>query len=576
MKVIFSLIITFGLLSSTISKKGSEKKYNPDTILVGIDNKQNPQIYNSQYRIRVRKLDPFLRTVLIKGIEPNFPNDINADGKDLSSENRYSNLPIKLHVPIIPIEKSVKIRRMPVITQSPDRLPLEATERLFSFAINICKLPSLWYIELSYCMHKGVTKFTTGILTSYTLQDIIGASLASMDLPSESFSLTKCKYSVSQFSDIAINKKGPEVCNIMLTCLTSKEFVSTNKRNMRRLEKEISNIYKNKPPFFRGQQPRSYAQKIIVGLLIARRLNPFEGERGKLKNKKRTFFPDKLFYIIRYFNFIMVLTEYLINNGFKDVDAFEVSPRAYLKLCDKSLLKPSPLKMIAGCSKLLINAHMANNSVDYLPYISKATWSPFSNAIIQHACTELVSIGFVNSEIEIPKNVSIFELQYLAYPHLAHSKQNLEQVGSKEVTKIRPKPSAKKPATGTKAVSPKPKKPGEKTVNTRLAPNKLATPKHLRNTTRIISDLQISETGAISTPNGTSEEPMEKELKTPILNQTHKHPHSPERNQTHKHPHSPERNQTHEHPHSPERNQSQTNLKKEIEDILSGIDIDLD
>ncbi|KAH8583344.1 uncharacterized protein ELE39_000112 [Cryptosporidium sp. chipmunk genotype I] len=419
-----TLIILFiNTFIPILSKKSSKSSYNPDNILVGVDNQKNSHIYNSQYRIRVRKMDPFFRTVVIKGIEPNFPNDINADGTSPLSENMYSKLPIRLHVPIVPIDNSVKIRRMPVISQSSHRLPLEANERLFSYAIGICKIPSLWYVELIYCMHRGVTKFTTGILTSYTLQDIIGASLASMDLPSESFSLSKCKTSISLFSDTAINQRSSEVCNIMLACLTSKEFLKNNKNQVRKLEKDITNIYKDKPPFFRGQQPRSYAQKIIVGILMARREKGYDSAAGISKKKKRANFPDKLFYVIRYFNFIMILTEYLVRKGLKDIDAFEISPKAYLKIGDQSLLQPTPIKMIAKCARQIINAHFVNNSVDFLSYMNKVGFCPFSNVIIQHACTELVSMGFINSEIEIPKNISISELEYLAYPHLAHSRE---------------------------------------------------------------------------------------------------------------------------------------------------------
>lgn len=434
MRLIF-VVMLINAFIPILSKKSDKKQYNPDNILVGVDNQRNNHIYNSQYRIRVRKKDPTFRTVVIKGIEPNFPNDVNADGTSPLSENMYSKLPIKLHVPIIPIDNTLKIRRMPVITRSFHRLPLEAQERIISYAINICKLPSLWYVELVYCMHRGVTKYTTGILTSYTLQDIVGASLASMDLPSESFSLSRCKLSIFLFSDIAINQKSSEVCNIMLTCLTSKEFLRNNKSQVRKLEKEIINIYKEKPPFFRGQQPRSYAQKIIVGLLMARREKDYVSKTNKSKRNKRAKIPDKLFYVIRYFNFIMILTEYLIRKGFKDVDAFEISPKVYLKIGDKSLLQPTPIKMIAKCARQIINVHLLTNSVDYFSHMNKAGFCPFSNVIIQHACTELVSMGFVNSEIEIPKNISINELEYLAYPHLVHLKESNEQQSKKIIKK---------------------------------------------------------------------------------------------------------------------------------------------
>ncbi|OII73790.1 uncharacterized protein cubi_03588 [Cryptosporidium ubiquitum] len=429
------IIIFINTFIPILTKKSDKKQYNPDNILVGVDNQGNDHIYNSQYRIRVRKIDPLFRTVVVKGIEPNFPNDINADGTNPLSENKYSKLPIKLHIPIIPISKTVKMRRMPVISRSSYRLPLEANERIISYAINVCKLPSLWYLELVYCMHRGVTKFTTGILTSYTLQDIVGASLASMDLPSESFSLSRCKLAISLFSDIAINQRGLEVCNIMLNCLTSKEFLKNNKNQVRKLEKEITNIYKEKPPFFRGQQPRSYAQKIIVGLLMARREKYYDSTSANSKKNKILKIPDKLFYVIRYFNFIMILTEYLIRKGFKDVDAFEISPKAYLKIGDKSLLQPTPIKMIAKCARQIINAHFSTNSVDYLSYLNKAGFCPFSNVMIQHACTELVSMGFVSSEIEIPKNISINELEYVAYPHLVHLKEINKNQQSKKIVK---------------------------------------------------------------------------------------------------------------------------------------------
>ncbi|KAJ1614999.1 putative secreted protein [Cryptosporidium canis] len=539
LSLLILFISTFILIDS---KKQKKKRYNPDNVLVGIDNNKVNEIYNSQFRIRVRKLDPLFRTVLIKGIEPSFPNDINADGTSPLSENPYSKLPIKLHVPIIPIKEDVVVRRMPVISQSPTRLPLEANERLFSFAINICKLPSLWYIELAYCMHRGVTKYTTGILTSYTLQDIIGASLETMDLPSESFSLSRCKYSISIFSDIAINQHGQDICNTVLSCLTSKEFLEKNKGRVRKLEKEITNVYKGKPPFFRGQQPRSYAQKTIIGILMARREYGYEPSKSKYKKNKRVNIPDKLFYVIRYFNFIMILTEYLVRQGYKDTDAFEVSAKAYLKIGDKSLLQPTPIKMIAKCATLLINAHFKNNSVDYLPYINKATWCPFSNVVIQHACTELVSIGFINSEIEIPKNFSINELEYLAYPHLAHTKEeSLGNISSKETKKgksSRKDNAASKPAKKQTVRQPR-AQPSQREPAISMSPSKNITAKLTGSGSVSFStgNATVTQTRA---PIRISNNNTEKKEKIPSLNSS---------------------NNTKE-------------AKKQLDDILSGIELD--
>lgn len=540
-----SALFAFFLLNASAlicAKKTKNSPYNPDNVLVGVDNQKNDQVYNSQFRIRVRKLDPLFRTVLIKGVEPNFRNDINADGTSPLSENAYSKLPIKLHVPIIPIYNKLEIRRMPVISQNPHRLPLEANERLLSFAIDICKLPSLWYVEIAYCMHRGVTKFTTGILTSYTLQDIVGASLASMELPSESFSLSRCKNSISLFSDVAINNNVSEICSIVLSCLMSKEFSAGNKGRIRKLEMEISKTYGDKPPLFRGQQPRSYAQKVISGLLLARREMGYEsGGDSLIKKVDRSRIPDKLFYVIRYFNFIMILTEFLIRSGYKDSDAFEISAKAYLKIGDNSLLQPSPIKMIAKCARQVINAHVKNNSVDYLPFMGKATWCPFSNVIIQHACTELVSMGFINSAIEIPNNISISELEYLAYPHLAHRKANSKKKLSESKSKSK---GSKSPGRSAKK-----KTPGQSNKQLRSSVPKVTSPSSSKKVR-----VMLNETGTVAQDTNNSSDTATLEPCKSVSNDTQTEQQTQDAGDTDK--------------------ILKLNMTKQFDDILSSIDID--
>ncbi|KAL7066610.1 hypothetical protein ACR3K2_29650 [Cryptosporidium serpentis] len=397
-----------------------------DSLIMGLNSgSAELPLVNSQYRIRVRKTDPLLRRVVIKGIEPKFPLDINADGQ-INNQSKYSKSAIPIHVPRMMNKLSKKLNRIPIISQSPPILPLEPVERLISFTIEICKLPSLWYLELIYCMYKGVLPYINGMLMSYSLQDIVGAALASMDLPSEGFNTRYCKIAIPLFSDIAIQPYGDQICSKMRQCLTDREFLDgENIYRTKKWEDRIINIYKDKPSFYRGLHSRSYAQKIITEILMYRRKTLKNTKKYFSFNKKVNI--DKLFYVIRYFNMIFILNEFLIDNGYKNPDVFEVSINDYSVIGDNSLNKKSVLKMIASCIDNLIDVHFMSNTVDYLPYLTSIGYSPFSNAIMEYACTKMISIGFISKSVEVPKTLSKKEVILIADPGILYRNSDYNQ-----------------------------------------------------------------------------------------------------------------------------------------------------
>ncbi|EEA07682.1 uncharacterized protein CMU_006050 [Cryptosporidium muris RN66] len=379
-----------------------------DSLIMGLNSgSAELPLINSQYRIRVRKTDPLLRRVVIKGIEPKFPLDINADGQ-INNQSKYYKSSIPIHVPRMINKLTKKLNRIPIISQSPPILPLEPVERLISFAIEICKLPSLWYLELIYCMYKGVLPYINGVLMSYSLQDIVGAALASMDLPSEGFNTRYCKIAIPLFSDIAIQPYGDQICSRMRQCLTDREFLDgENIYRTKKWEDRVINLYKDKPSFYRGLHSRSYAQKIITEILMY--------HRKTLKIIKNIFL-----LIRKYFNMIFILNEFLIDNGYKNPDVFEVSISDYSAIGDNSLNKKSVLKMIASCINSLIDIHFLSNTVDYLPYLTSVGYSPFSNTIMEYACTKMISIGFISKNVEVPKTLSKKEVVLIADPGILY------------------------------------------------------------------------------------------------------------------------------------------------------------
>ncbi|KAF7456017.1 putative Secreted Protein (WYLE family) [Cryptosporidium felis] len=124
-------------------------------------------------------------------------------------------------------------------------LTAEPYQRVMSFAIEVCMIPYLWYLELVHCMYMGTAPYFEGVLMSYSLQDLVGSAINTIGYSDEGFSLENCYNSVSMVADNHISPNYIEICTKMSQCLESKPFQSGSFSHLAsEFETRIENTYK--------------------------------------------------------------------------------------------------------------------------------------------------------------------------------------------------------------------------------------------------------------------------------------------------------------------------------------------
>ncbi|KAK6590693.1 putative Secreted Protein [Cryptosporidium xiaoi] len=130
-------------------------------------------------------------------------------------------------------------KKLPVLTPEP-------YQRLMTFAIEVCMIPKLWYLELIHCMYMGMAPFFKGMLMSYSLQDVVGSAIMTIGYLDLSFSIENCHRSVSMVSDDSISPNYEYICDKMKTCLESKVFENGEYAKFKdEFVTRINNIYKS-------------------------------------------------------------------------------------------------------------------------------------------------------------------------------------------------------------------------------------------------------------------------------------------------------------------------------------------
>ncbi|KAK6590692.1 putative Secreted Protein [Cryptosporidium xiaoi] len=129
-------------------------------------------------------------------------------------------------------------KKLPVLTPEP-------YQRLMTFAIEVCMIPKLWYLELIHCMYMGMAPFFKGMLMSYSLQDVVGSAVMTIGYLDSKFSIENCHRSVSMVSDDNISPNYEYICDKMKTCLESKVFENGEYARFREeFEKRIEESYR--------------------------------------------------------------------------------------------------------------------------------------------------------------------------------------------------------------------------------------------------------------------------------------------------------------------------------------------
>ncbi|KAH7647880.1 hypothetical protein FG379_000507 [Cryptosporidium bovis] len=128
--------------------------------------------------------------------------------------------------------------KLPVLTPEP-------YQRLMTFAIEVCMIPKLWYLELIHCMYVGMAPFFKGMLMSYSLQDVVGSAIMTIGYLDSKFSIENCHRSVSMVSDDSISPNYEYICDKMKTCLESRVFENGEYARFREeFKKRIEESYK--------------------------------------------------------------------------------------------------------------------------------------------------------------------------------------------------------------------------------------------------------------------------------------------------------------------------------------------
>ncbi|KAJ1607121.1 putative secreted protein [Cryptosporidium canis] len=188
---------------------------------------------------------------------------LNIGLKKASMASMPSNLQEMVHVPkekkTVPLFHRLKmnsesfelgsdiqfhIPRIKYLKKTLPRITVEPYQRIMSFSIEVCMIPSLWYLELIHCMYMGMAPYFTGMLMSYSLQDVVGAAIMSIGYKDESFSLENCYFSVSLVADTRISNNYVAICNKVEKCLSSKPLSNGPFRVFRtEFENRIKRVY---------------------------------------------------------------------------------------------------------------------------------------------------------------------------------------------------------------------------------------------------------------------------------------------------------------------------------------------
>ncbi|KAK9171048.1 hypothetical protein CmeUKMEL1_14275 [Cryptosporidium meleagridis] len=149
-------------------------------------------------------------------------------------------------------------------------LPSEPYQRVMTFAIEQCMIPSIWYLELIHCMYLGMAPKFFGMVFSYSLQDIVGAALMSVGYKDERFIMENCFHAVSLVVDDYISPHYREICVAVQGCLKSKHFERYFSKQKKEFETRIASSYSHIPEklgFLKPMEFYRYAVLLSISLI---------------------------------------------------------------------------------------------------------------------------------------------------------------------------------------------------------------------------------------------------------------------------------------------------------------------
>ncbi|KAH8740632.1 hypothetical protein FG386_002214 [Cryptosporidium ryanae] len=262
------------------------------------------------------------------------------------------------------------------------KLTPEPYQRVMSFAIEVCMIPSLWFIELIHCMYVGMAPYFKGMLMSYSLQDLVGSAIKSITYLDQTFSRINCVISVSSVSDGDISRNADNICKRMYVCLKNNEFFSDELTRLRKqLEVRINSAYLKLVDVKKLAETKRLAKYFILLFLSSKRISI----------NVLDHFPERNFLVIR--AMVIALSLSLENS-----------------IANMNLTTVDTVKLVI---KFLSSAFYS--SIDnYFTYckrkfLSFSRENVYTSLLSTHICIEMVSFGFIDESVEIFGDQEIFK-----------------------------------------------------------------------------------------------------------------------------------------------------------------------
>ncbi|CUV06262.1 unnamed protein product [Cryptosporidium hominis] len=286
--------------------------------------------------------------------------------------------------------------RMPILVEDKDlkQMPIDPLERVYSYAVNIIEVPNAFYLEQVHCMYTGIKPFINGILPSYSLQDLIGASLYSIG-PDGIFKDYFCIQAINLWSDDQIVPNANAICERTKKCLDNREV---NERKTKQLFNEyvnkISMIYSNKR-FIGADSGYTFASNAFLEMVQI---------FHELEAHKRPDYIEKLFVIVRSIRFLIYANELLLRSGVKNKAVFKASNVS--DVIQYSVFRVDPVSMIRFCV-----AHFITTRFKFRKNMGIA--------VIEEACAHSLSFGFIDDTGQLPRGVTKSKAREIIYQHFS-------------------------------------------------------------------------------------------------------------------------------------------------------------
>ncbi|KAJ1612427.1 putative secreted protein [Cryptosporidium canis] len=219
------------------AKKGLDCQDNLLSLTDGYYNSDNPQFVRcSDHFTHEEYPEEFFH------LKSNIPVHLPTEVKNLKIISKLKRLPGSK------LTDSIRLSNFPRVKNFKKKLvllPSEPYQRVMSFAIEQCMIPSKWYLELIHCMYFGMAPKFSGMVLSYSLQDIVGAALMSISYKDEHFNSENCFNAVSLVVDDYISPHYKEICESVQTCLESKHFEKYFSKQIKEFESRMESAYSN-------------------------------------------------------------------------------------------------------------------------------------------------------------------------------------------------------------------------------------------------------------------------------------------------------------------------------------------